>query len=153
GWQTLVTGFFSQCPKPAREDLGEVWGWLLGLGRLAIRLPGHSLSGTVPMEAYEAVDLMTVQGLHRVVEPLPRVTFSAPQRVVDPLGPALLVKCGQDEFLVRCGSAEPFDEALLPPQVPEVGVPVGQRGSIRASGKRLTDKPVQERATRFGGHK
>src|SRR5262249_17398449 len=149
--------------------LAPHWGRFGGaLGNFLQRLPADALAGAVAAEPKQAVQLMAIEALDRIVEALLRVTLArAGERVVDLLWPAFLLEGLQDALLVRGGPPEVLDGQVAPVERASFPVPAGQerpgvgsgregearRGRDRAVSRVVTEEllagPCQHKASMF----
>ena len=93
--------------------------------------PAHAFAFAVSQKADESVLLVAIERIDRVVQtPLGILIQLGSQRIVDPRAPTLLLKRGQDRFLVRCRHFELFHDDPANAQLLPIRVPRGSR-SVR----------------------
>ena len=89
-------------------------------------LPSDALATAVAQEADERRALVAVQAVNRVVQPALRLLVGVGRdRVVDPVGPALLLKRGQDSLLVGSRHLELLDDLSADPKFLAIAIPAG----------------------------
>ena len=121
----------------SREPLGKVWG-NPGEGP-AQRSPLHALAGTVAFEDQQAVNLMTIQILDRVVQALFWILVKLTgKRVVNTRRPAFLFEGSQDDFLIGRWKPVTLDQLTSPAQLAATAVPLRYYHAIRAHSVSVT---------------